>query len=123
MARIACGKTGSRGVSLGVWENDYNNTIAGWRDWVYPEFKGFFAGVRWLQLGTTEGLITVLNNQDVPFVQVLQAGISAADAGRQGRRARACLWPGLSGRHSAHRQQIQGGPGGRSPRPAQRGRG
>jgi len=61
-----------RGVALGVWENNYNNTIAGWRAWVYPEFKGFFAGVHWLQLGTTEGLITVLNNQDVPFVQVLQ---------------------------------------------------
>ena len=60
-----------RGATLGVWENDYNHTVAGWRDWVYPEFKGFFAGVRWLQLDTTEGLITVLNHHAVPFVQVL----------------------------------------------------
>lgn len=60
-----------RGVTLGVWENDYNNTIAGWRDWIYPEFKGFFAGVRWLQLDTKEGQITVLNNSDIPFTQVL----------------------------------------------------
>jgi hypothetical protein len=60
-----------RGAALGVWENDYNRTIAGWRDWIYPEFKGFFAGVRWLQLDTAEGPITILNNNAVPFVQVL----------------------------------------------------
>jgi hypothetical protein len=60
-----------RGATLGVWENNYNNTIAGWRDWIYPEFKGCFAGVRWLQLDTAEGQITVLNHRAVPFVQVL----------------------------------------------------
>ncbi len=58
------------GVTLGVWQNDYNNTITGWRDWIYPEFKGCFADVRWLQLETTEGQITVVP-EDVPFVQVL----------------------------------------------------
>ena len=60
-----------RGVSLGDWENDYNNTIAGWRNWIYPEFKGFFHNWRWLQLDTTEGQITVVNKSGVPFVQVL----------------------------------------------------
>lgn len=60
-----------RGVSFGIWENDYNNTITGWRDWVYPEFKGCFANVRWLQLDTTEGPITAALAQDDLFVQVL----------------------------------------------------
>ena len=60
-----------RGVSFNVWENDYNNTITGYRDWIYPEFKGCFANVRWLQLETTEGFITVLNESGVPFMQVL----------------------------------------------------
>jgi hypothetical protein len=59
------------GVTLGLWQNGYNNTITGWRDWIYPEFKGCFAGVRWLQLNTTEGRITVVNDSAVPFVQVL----------------------------------------------------
>ncbi len=59
-----------RGVSLGLWENDYNNTITGHRDWVYPEFKGCFANVRWLELETGEGWITVVP-EGVPFVQVL----------------------------------------------------
>jgi hypothetical protein len=60
-----------RGTSLNLWENDYNNTITGYRDWIYPEFKGFFANVRWLALDTTEGQITVMNNSAVPFIQVL----------------------------------------------------
>lgn len=58
------------GATLGVWQNNYNNTITGWRDWIYPEFKGCFANVRWLQLETAEGEITVVP-QNVPFVQVL----------------------------------------------------
>ena len=59
-----------RGQTLGVWKNDYNNTITGWRDWIYPEFKGCFANVQWLQLETTEGPITIVP-RDVPYVQVL----------------------------------------------------
>jgi len=60
-----------RGTTFNVWDNAYNNTITGFKDWVYPEFKGFFAHVCWLQLETTEGPITVINNSEVPFVQVL----------------------------------------------------
>ena len=63
-------KNRMRGTQLGVWENDYNNTITGWRDWIYPEFKGCFANVRWLELETSEGLITVVP-QGIPFMQVL----------------------------------------------------
>ncbi|MBC8096550.1 MAG: glycoside hydrolase family 2 [Akkermansiaceae bacterium] len=58
------------GVSLSVWENVYNNTITGYRELEYPEFKGYFSNVRWLQLDTTEGTISVVP-ENVPFVQVL----------------------------------------------------
>jgi hypothetical protein len=68
-----------KGATLGVWENDYNNTLTGFRDWIYPEFKGFFANVRWLQLDTTEGPITVVNNSAVPFVQVLTPEFAPAN--------------------------------------------
>jgi Glycosyl hydrolases family 2, TIM barrel domain/Glycosyl hydrolases family 2, sugar binding domain/Glycosyl hydrolases family 2/Beta galactosidase small chain len=60
-----------QGPTAGLWQNDYNNTITGWRDWVYPEFKGVFASVRWLQLTTTEGKITTVPSADIPYVQVL----------------------------------------------------
>jgi hypothetical protein len=59
-----------RGVAFGVWENGYNDTITGYRDWEYPEFKGCFANVRWLQLETTEGTMTIVP-QKIPYMQVL----------------------------------------------------
>lgn len=59
------------GTTLGVWENAYNNTITGYRDWVYPEFKGCFAYVYWMQLQTTQGLITAIPSRHDGFVQVL----------------------------------------------------
>jgi hypothetical protein len=68
-----------QGVTLGVWQNDYNTTITGWRDWIYPEFKGAFANVRWLQLQTTEGQITVVP-ENVPFVQVFTPDLPPAKA-------------------------------------------
>jgi hypothetical protein len=58
------------GGMLDVWDRRYNNTIVGDPDdlkpgehFDYPVFKGFYAGVRWLQLNTTEGPITVLVGQ------------------------------------------------------------
>jgi len=66
-------KNRMRGVTFGVWENDYNDTITGYRIWKYPEFKGCFSNVRWLQLETTEGLITIVP-EGIPFIQVLTPG-------------------------------------------------
>jgi beta-galactosidase/beta-glucuronidase len=59
------------GVSLNVWENNYNDTITGYSGWEYPEFKGCFAGVHWLQLDTQEGPITIVPGNPSTFVQVL----------------------------------------------------
>ncbi len=46
------------GGTLDVWEKKYNNTMDGDPDdlkpgehFDYPVFKGYYAGVRWLQLG------------------------------------------------------------------------
>jgi hypothetical protein len=63
-----------RGTTLNVWQNDYNNTITGWSDWVYPEFKGCFAGVYWMELRTSEGPITLYPQSQEVFVQVLRPG-------------------------------------------------
>ena len=67
------------GNTLGVWENDYNNTVTGYSRWEYPEFKGCFANVEWMQLRTIEGPITIVpgestaaDGKPVPvYVQVL----------------------------------------------------
>jgi hypothetical protein len=68
------------GGTLDVWDRPYNNTMDGDPDdlkpgehFNYPVFKGFYAGVRWLQLDTSEGPITALVEQrsDSPiYVQV-----------------------------------------------------
>ena len=43
------------GGTLGVWEVEANDTITGYRDWIYPEFRGFFAKVRWMTLSLKGG--------------------------------------------------------------------
>jgi hypothetical protein len=59
------------GGTLDVWDRPYNNTIVGdpedlkpGQHFTYPVFKGFYSGVRWLQLNTSEGPITAMLEQD-----------------------------------------------------------
>jgi hypothetical protein len=58
------------GGTLDVWNRPYNNTMVGDPDdlkpgehFDYPIFKGFYDGVRWLQLDTSEGPITAMVDQ------------------------------------------------------------
>jgi hypothetical protein len=58
------------GGTLDVWNRPYNNTIDGdpedlkpGQHFDYPLFKGFYRGVRWLQLNTSEGPITAMVDQ------------------------------------------------------------
>ena len=46
------------GPQYGYWQTDYNDPIPG-ESWEYPEFKGYFAGVEWMQLLTDEGAIGI----------------------------------------------------------------
>ena len=46
------------GPQYGYWKNDYNDPIPG-ESFEYPEFKGYFANVKWMQLQTTEGKIGI----------------------------------------------------------------
>jgi hypothetical protein len=59
-----------KGTTLGVWDTDYNTTVAGYKDWVFPEFAGYFAHVRWLKLTTTEGVLTLMIPDENTFVRV-----------------------------------------------------
>lgn len=46
------------GPQYGYWANDYNDPIPG-ETFQYPEFKGYFANVRWMNLTTEDGNILV----------------------------------------------------------------
>ena len=46
------------GPQYGYWQNDYNDPIPG-ETFEYPEFKGYFSHVKWMQLNTGEGKIGI----------------------------------------------------------------
>jgi hypothetical protein len=70
-------KNRQEGGLPGVWSNAYNDTITGANLWIYPEFKGYFGNVRWLQLTTTEGLISVIVGNDDTFLQLFTPNFPA----------------------------------------------
>lgn len=49
-----------QGPQYGYWHNEYNDPIPG-ESFTYPEFKGYFADVDWMQIVTTEGKINIKN--------------------------------------------------------------
>jgi len=59
-----------KGQTLGVWDTAFNTTETGYKDWVYPEFDGYFANVRWLKLVTTQGTLTLMIPDEKAFVRV-----------------------------------------------------
>jgi hypothetical protein len=59
-----------RGVTLGVWEEPDTPAAHGPDDGVAPPSAGCLAGIRWLELDTADGPVTILNNQVVPYVLV-----------------------------------------------------
>ena len=59
-----------KGQTFGVWQTAYNTTETGFKDWVYPEFAGYFARVRWLKLATTEGTLIMMIPDENTFVRV-----------------------------------------------------
>lgn len=44
-----------QGTTYSVWKNRNNNTQTGSYPWVYPEFKGYYADVSWMEFNTVEG--------------------------------------------------------------------
>ena len=65
-------KNRMEGVQLGTWENRYNNTITGENvpKMIYPEFKGYFANLYWMQLQTKLVPITVICSSEDVFVRL-----------------------------------------------------
>ncbi|WP_139956949.1 glycoside hydrolase family 2 protein [Flavicella sediminum] len=61
-----------KGTKFQVWENDYNNTVTGESGFVYPEFKGFFSSLNWVQLkGKNNNGFTVYCNSENTFLRML----------------------------------------------------
>lgn len=61
----------TQGPVYDVWENDYNDPIPG-ESFTYPEFKGYFAHVSWLDIKTQEGTIRIANQTPNTYLGVYQ---------------------------------------------------
>lgn len=59
-----------QGVTNNVWENMYNNTQTGSYPWNFPEFKGYFADITWMELNTVEGKFLVASQEPGLFVRL-----------------------------------------------------
>ena len=51
------------GPQYGFWQTNYNDPIPG-ESWEYPEFKGYFANIEWMQIETDEGKIGFIDPSD-----------------------------------------------------------
>jgi len=61
-----------QGVDLDVYQSMYNNTHTGSIPWIYPEFKGYFSDVVWIEFNTVEGKFLVTANEDGMFVRLFE---------------------------------------------------
>jgi hypothetical protein len=52
-------KNRMKGVTFGIWEKEYNNTVTG-ESWVYPEFKGFHSNLYAADLVTGYGTLKIV---------------------------------------------------------------
>jgi hypothetical protein len=59
-----------QGVSNNVWENVYNNTQTGSAPWIFPEFKGYYGDITWMEINTVEGKFCVASPDTGLFVRL-----------------------------------------------------
>jgi len=68
-----------QGVSFNVWQNAYNNAQTGSAPWIYPEFKGYFADITWMELNTVEGKFLIASPDTGLYVRLFDFyGLSGA---------------------------------------------
>jgi hypothetical protein len=58
------------GTPVNVWQNIYNNTHTGYSPVIYPEFKGYYGEVTWMELSTVEGKFYVASPGNGLFVRL-----------------------------------------------------
>ena len=59
------------GPQWGVWENDYNDPVPA-ESFDYPEFKGYFADVAWMNITTPNGIISIENLTPDSYVGIYE---------------------------------------------------
>jgi hypothetical protein len=63
-------KNRMQGTPVNVWQNLYNNTHTGYAARIYPEFKGYYGDVSWMELSTVEGKFYIATKDTGLFVRL-----------------------------------------------------
>ena len=58
------------GTPVNVWQNIYNNTHTGYSPTVYPEFKGYYGEVSWMELSTVQGKLYIASPDSGLYVRL-----------------------------------------------------
>ena len=58
-----------RGGEFNIWKKNYNNTITG-ESWDYPEFKGYYRDVVWVEIENKEYPFTIATDTDHLFLRL-----------------------------------------------------
>jgi hypothetical protein len=67
------------GVTYNVWQKAFNLTETGYYPWFYPEFKGYYSDVTWMEFSTGEGRFTIVSKENDLFIRLFQFyGLSGA---------------------------------------------
>jgi beta-galactosidase/beta-glucuronidase len=59
------------GTVYDVWANDYNDPVPG-ETFIYPEFKGYFSNVSWMNIHTQEGTISIFNESVDNYIGIYE---------------------------------------------------
>jgi hypothetical protein len=66
------------GTPVNVYQNIYNNTATGYTH-QYPEFKGYYGDITWMELNTVEGKLYMASKEENLFVRLFNFyGLSSA---------------------------------------------
>lgn len=59
-----------QGVTDNVWMNAYNNASAGSAPWTFPEFKGYYADIAWMEMNTVQGKFCIASPDTGLYVRL-----------------------------------------------------
>lgn len=72
-------KNRTHGTPVNVWQNFYNNTHTGYSPVIYPEFKGYYSDITWMEFNTVEGRFYVASEDENLSVRLFNFyGLSGA---------------------------------------------
>ena len=63
-------KNRTAGTPVNVWQNMYNNTQTGYSPMIYPEFKGYYGDISWMEFNTVEGKFYVASKDTGLYVRL-----------------------------------------------------